>query len=108
MPHQVIAASKTQPVSAILKVFATGITQFGENRIQEAAAKIAQLPLEIRQQTTWHMIGHLQSKKVKHAVELFDWIQSVHTVDLAEKISQTATELKKPINILVQVNISGE
>ena len=108
MQPQIIAASKTQSISAILDVLIKGINQFGENRVQEAADKIAQLSPEQRKQTTWHMIGHLQSGKVKQAVEIFDWIQSVHTLKLAEQINEVAAQLKKTIPILVQVNISGE
>ncbi len=108
MQYQVIAASKTQPLSAVLAVFKAGITQFGENRVEEAAGKITLLPQTIRAQTTWHMIGHVQSRKVKQAVEIFDWIQSIDSLQLAEKINRHALSLNKIIPILVQVNISDE
>lgn len=105
---QLVAASKGQPTHIIEEAFALGITQFGENRVEEAAAKIAQLPPELLQETVWHLIGHLQSNKVRPAVEIFDWIDSVHTLELAQKISETTTELFTSVTILVQVNISGE
>jgi len=105
---QLLAASKTQSVKVIEEIFASGITHFGENRVEEAKDKLDQLPDDIRAKTTWHLIGHLQSRKVKEAVELFDWIDSVDSLELAEKINLAAQAQSKTINLLIQVNVSGE
>ena len=105
---QLLAASKTQSVKVIEEIFASGITHFGENRVEEAKDKLDQLPDDIRAKTTWHLIGHLQSRKVKEAVELFDWIDSVDSLELAEKINLAAQAQSKTINQLIQVNVSGE
>lgn len=107
-PVEIVAASKTQPVTAIQEAFQNGITHFGENRVEEAMEKIPSLPNQVRAQITWHMIGHLQTRKVKNAVLLFDWIQSVDSLKLAQKINLAAQEQSKKIKILIQVNNSGE
>ena len=82
----------------------SGLTDLGENKVQEAAEKI---PVVIPR-PRWHLIGHLQMNKVKKAVELFDIIESVDSLELAELISQRALEAGKGIEILIQVNSSGE
>ena len=103
-----VAASKTQTVGVIEEAFAAGVNHFGENRVEEAKEKLGQLPNDIHAKTTWHLIGHLQSRKVKEAVELFDWIDSVDSLELAKKINSAAQTQSKKMNVLVQVNISGE
>jgi len=105
---QLVAASKTQPVGIIEKAFAAGVIHFGENRVEEAKAKLDQLPQNTRAKTTWHLIGHLQSRKVKEAAGLFDWIDSVDSWELAKKINLAAQAQSKKINVLVQINVSGE
>ncbi len=103
-----VAVSKTFPAEAILSAHALGVRHFGENRVEEAAEKIP--PINRRRQTaiTWHLIGHLQSRKVKDAAPLFDFIHSVDRVALAQKIETRASALGKKIPILLEVNISGE
>jgi pyridoxal phosphate enzyme (YggS family) len=88
----------------IQRAFQAGMRHFGESRIQEAKEKIAGLPA-LQSRATWHMVGHLQTNKVKTAVEIFDIIHSVDSIRLAEAISQNAQRF---MPILVQVNISGE
>ncbi|MBI4302359.1 MAG: YggS family pyridoxal phosphate-dependent enzyme [Chloroflexi bacterium] len=100
----IVAASKTVPASAMVTAFREGIQHFGENRVQEALKKIPILSL-LNPRPIWHMIGHLQSNKVKTAVQIFDIIQSVDSLPLAETISHRA---QKHLPILLQVNISGE
>ncbi len=99
-----IAVTKTIDISAIVTAFKLGIGHFGENRVQEAVAKIGQLSgLEPR--PTWHMVGRLQTNKAKVAVEIFDTIDSVDSVRLAEVLSRRTN---KSLPILLEVNITGE
>ena len=81
---------------------------FGESRVIEASEKINNLPQEIRKNSTFHFIGHLQTNKVKKAIEIFDYIHSVDSVKLAEKISEEAGKIGKIQKILIQINNAGE
>src|SRR5476651_703188 len=100
---ELLAVSKTQPAEAIQEAMRTGITHFGENKVQEARGKIEALGRGV-----WHLIGHLQSNKAKDAVRLFDSIDSVDRIDLAGEIDHRADALGKIENVLLQVNIAGE
>lgn len=100
----IIGVTKTHPSSLIREAVEAGISNIGENRIQEAEPKIRELGSIAR----WHMIGHLQTNKVRRAVELFDVIQSVDSLRLAEEISKRAGEIGKKIECYVEVNSSGE
>jgi pyridoxal phosphate enzyme (YggS family) len=98
----IVAVSKGFPPSAIDEAMVAGITDIGENRIQEAAAKIAELRgLPV----TWHLVGHLQTNKAKTALELFDIIHSVDSLHLAEVLSHRA---QRPLPVLLEVNVTGE
>ena len=99
-----VAVSKTFPADAVQEAFAAGITDVGENRVQEAREK---KPL-VTAQGSWHLIGHLQSNKAKDAVRLFDMIQSVDSEALAEKLARAAEGERKRQQILLQVNIGRE
>ncbi|MCJ7515122.1 MAG: YggS family pyridoxal phosphate-dependent enzyme [Dehalococcoidia bacterium] len=99
-----VAVTKGFEVPAIRAAFDSGIKDFGENRVQEAEEKIAQLK-DLRSAVTWHMVGHLQSNKAKSAVELFDIIHSVDSIKLAEILNRRA---EKPLPVLLEVNVSGE
>lgn len=99
-----VAVSKTFPAEAIEAAVAAGVTDIGESRVQEAVSKIERLDQIAR----WHLIGHLQSNKVARAVSHFDMIQSVDSVELAEKISRQATGLGRKIDNLMEINSSGE
>lgn len=99
-----VAVSKTFPATAIDAAFAAGIRHVGENRVQEAREKI----LDVSSRPVWHLVGHLQSNKAKDAVRLFDMIESVDSVSLAEKIANLATAEGKRLDILLQVNIGRE
>ncbi|MBI5619628.1 YggS family pyridoxal phosphate-dependent enzyme [Candidatus Gottesmanbacteria bacterium] len=103
-----VAVTKTLPVSVIEEAYAHGVRHFGENYVEEFAEKYAQLPDEIKQHAIFHMIGHMQSRKVKRAVELFDWVDSVDTVGLAQKLDEAAGNLHKKLYTLFQINVSGE
>ena len=100
----ILAITKRFPASVVQTVVAAGLTDIGESRVQEAADKIGELGAIAR----FHMIGHLQTNKVKKAVALFDIIQSVDSLKLAEEISRRAGEIGRTIECLVQVNVSGE
>jgi len=101
---KIIAVSKTFPSEIIQRAIDSGITLFGENKIQEAKNKIP----ELRGESTFHMIGHLQSNKAKDAVKLFDVIHSIDKPGTALKVSNEAEKLDKVQKILIQVNSSGE
>ncbi|MCX6835960.1 MAG: YggS family pyridoxal phosphate-dependent enzyme, partial [candidate division Zixibacteria bacterium] len=100
----VVAVTKKWPVSVVRAAVAAGLHDIGENRIQEAEPKITELGPIAR----FHLIGHLQSNKVPKAVALFDVIQSVDSLDLAEEISRRASKLGRTMDCLLQVNSSGE
>lgn len=99
-----VGVSKTQPAEAIAEAWAAGLRDFGENRVQEAAAKVASLA-EQGVTPTWHLVGHLQSNKIGLALGLFGILQSVDSTRLAGMISQRA---KHPVPILLEVNVAGE
>jgi len=107
-PEEIIllAISKTFPCEAIAGAMAAGIDRFGESRVQEAESKIFRFGGSAKPE--WHLIGHLQSNKARRAAELFDVIQSVDSVKLAERISQAALELGKTIPILLQADLGDE
>lgn len=99
-----LAVSKTHPPEVIADAAKLGISIFGENKVQEAKAKIPQCPGRLR----WHMIGHLQSNKCRDAVALFEMIQSVDSLSLAEEINKRAEQAAKTMPILLEVNSAGE
>jgi pyridoxal phosphate enzyme (YggS family) len=99
-----LAVSKSQSPDAVRAVSELGLNVFGENKVQEARAKIPLCPGHLR----WHMIGHLQTNKCRDAVHLFEMIQSVDRLELAEEISQRAGQAAKTMPILLEVNIAGE
>ena len=99
-----IAVTKTVAPSAIATAFTLGLRHFGENRVQEAEAKIGQLPA-LKPRPTWHMVGHLQTNKTKVAVAIFDILHSVDSIRLAEVISRRT---QKTLPVLLEVNVSGE
>jgi PLP dependent protein len=104
-----IAVSKTMPPALILEAIAAGQVQFGENRIEEAANKISQVGAQTSAALHWHMIGHIQSRKVKDLLAVpFGLIHSVDSLKLAERLSRLAGENGQSANILLEINISGE
>ena len=101
---KLIAVSKTFPASCIETAYNAGQRLFGENRIQELEEKVPALPADIQ----WHMIGHLQGNKAAKAVALADYIHSVDSMKLLQRLDRLAGELKRTPKILLEVNISGE
>jgi pyridoxal phosphate enzyme (YggS family) len=104
-----VGASKTVAPSLIRSAIDSGLRVLGENRVQEAAPKIAELRDTISQHhVQWHLIGHLQSNKARRAIELFDAIQSVDSLKLAERLDKIAGELGKRLPVMIEVNLGGE
>ena len=99
-----LAVSKSHPPDTIQAAVAAGQLLFGENKIQEAKAKIPLCP----GRTRWQFIGHLQSNKVRDAVGLFDMIQGVDSLAIAREISKRAEQAAKTIPVLLEVNVAGE
>ena len=99
-----IAVSKTKPVSMMHDAYETGIRDFGENKVQEIVKKYDDMPKDTR----FHMIGHLQTNKVKMLVDKVYMIHSVDSLHLAEVISKEAVKVNKVIPILIEVNVAGE
>jgi PLP dependent protein len=98
-----LAVSKTQPVERIREAAAAGQKAFGENYVQEAVQKMQQLPA-----LEWHLIGSLQSNKTRAAAERFDWVQTVASEKIARRLSEQRPAHLAPLNVLIQVNASGE
>ena len=101
---KLVAVSKTKPKEDILEAYNAGIRDFGENKVQELCAKYEELPGDIR----WHLIGHLQTNKVKYIVGKTWLIHSVDSLKLAKEIEKEASKKDVIVDILVQVNISKE
>jgi len=102
---QLVAVTKTVSVATIRAAYELGLTTFGENRVQEASAKIAELHLA---GARWELIGHLQTNKAGLAVTLFDRIESVDSLHLAEVLSARAAAVGRRLPILLEVNVAGE
>ena len=104
-----VAVSKTFPVASVLEAFAAGARDIGENRVEEASEKIPTVNAQVgAAKIRWHLIGHLQRRKTRDAVQLFDVIQSVDTLKLAEAIHRAAGEQKKQMPLLLQVNVGND
>ncbi len=104
----IIAVTKYFDEEAMIAAYEAGLRDFGESRVIEAVEKINRLPEEVRKNSKFHFIGHLQSNKARRAVEHFDLIHSVDSVKLALKIDEYAGEIGKVQDILLQLNNSGE
>ncbi len=105
-----VAVSKTQPVEAILEAVAAGLTDVGENRPEEAVPKIAAVDASLPEaaRLRWHMVGHIQSRKARLVVSRFDLIHSVDSLKLAGKLSRLAEEAGRTLDVLLEMNVSGE
>jgi len=101
---KLVAVTKTATLEQIKEAINEGVKIIGENKVQEATEKYQVLTTEVK----WHLIGHLQTNKVKYAVEIFDLIHSVDSIKLAKEIVKRSVQFKKIIDVLIEVNISGE
>ncbi|HSD65980.1 MAG TPA: YggS family pyridoxal phosphate-dependent enzyme [Vicinamibacteria bacterium] len=103
-----LAVSKTHPEEAVRAAFAAGVREFGENRVQEAEPKVAATADLAASGLRWHLVGHLQSNKARKAASLFGVVQSVDSLELAERLARIGAETSRPVRALVQVDLAGE
>lgn len=99
-----VAVSKTHPPESVAEALAAGQCVFGENRVQEARAKIPLLPARAR----WHLIGHLQKNKIRHALPLFELLHGIDSIELARDVDRVAGEIGAFPQVLLEVNVAGE
>ena len=99
-----LGASKSQSIEDIEKAYENGISHFGENYLQEAESKIKQ----IRKNIIWHFIGSIQTRKTKKIASLFDWVHTVDSLKIAERLNEARPSSRGPLNICLQVNIDKE
>jgi pyridoxal phosphate enzyme (YggS family) len=102
-----LVVSKTFPAEAVRQAFAAGERRFGENYVQEGLDKMAELA-DLRSAIEWHLIGPLQSNKTRAVAQQFDWVHSVDRLKIAQRLSEQRPAELPPLNICLQVNISGE
>ena len=111
---EIVAVTKTVPVERIREAHAAGFRSFGENRVQERAAKAADLEAAASYLAggapRWHLVGPLQSNKARRAVELFDVIETVDSLELAQRLDRLASEIRagRPLSVLLQVNVDAD
>jgi pyridoxal phosphate enzyme (YggS family) len=106
---ELMAVSKTYPTAAIAEAVALGLTLFGENRVQEFASKAPELAaLRAANSLSAHLIGHLQSNKAQRAVEVFDAVDSVDSLRLAERLNEAAGKCGKRLPVLIEIKLSAE
>src|SRR5438132_6855797 len=101
---ELVAITKTHPAAKVREAYEAGQTLFGESRVQEARAKIPELPSTLR----WHFIGHLQKNKIRHALPLFEMIHSVDSLALAEDMNRISEEEGLHPRVLLEINVAGE
>src|SRR2546427_7115234 len=99
-----VGVSKTVEVAGFRAALGAGLAALGENRVQEARGKVAELGRSV----AWHLVGHLQTNKVRDALELFDVVHSVDRIDLARELDRRARARSRPVDALVQVNVGLE
>ncbi len=102
-----LAVSKTFPAATIREAVAAGQHRFGENYVQEALDKMAELA-DLREQIEWHMIGPIQSNKTRAVAEHFDWVHTVDRLKIAQRLNDQRPDHLPPLQVCVQVNTSGE
>lgn len=103
---KLVAVSKTHPAEVLLTAIDAGASVFGENKVQEAESKVEKIGCD---RAEWHLIGHLQSNKVRKAVKLFDWIHTLDSVELATRLERISIEENRAdLNVLIQVDIARE
>ena len=99
-----VAISKTHPAEKVREAIDAGQTVFGESRVQEARAKIPELPSNLR----WHFVGHLQKNKIRHALPLFELIHGIDSLELAQDMNRIAEDEGLHPRVLIEVNVAGE
>jgi PLP dependent protein len=101
---ELVAITKTHPAEKVREAVETGQTLFGESRVQEARAKIPELPSNLR----WHFVGHLQKNKIRHALPLFELFHGVDSLVLAQEMNRIAAEEAMHPRVLLEVNVAGQ
>jgi len=101
---KLVAVTKTATIEQVKEAISAGVKIIGENKVQEAKEKYQILTADIE----WHLVGHLQTNKVKYAIEIFDLIHSVDSIKLAKEIDRRSLQFGMITNVLVEVNVSGE
>ena len=101
---KLVAVTKTATIEQVKEAISVGVKIIGENKVQEAKEKYQILTADIE----WHLVGHLQTNKVKYAIEIFDFIHSVDSIKLAKEIDRRSLQFGMITNVLVEVNVSGE
>jgi pyridoxal phosphate enzyme (YggS family) len=101
---ELVAITKTHPAEKVREAIEAGQTLFGESRVQEARAKIPELPSNVR----WHFVGHLQKNKIRHALQLFELFHSVDSLALAQEMNRIAADEGMHPRVLLEVNVAGE
>ncbi|MFN2465287.1 MAG: YggS family pyridoxal phosphate-dependent enzyme [Candidatus Dormibacteria bacterium] len=105
---ELLAASKYTDAAGIVELAACGQRVFGENRVQDSEAKVAELPHQVRKAVRLHMIGHLQTNKARRAAQVFDVVQSVDSLRVAAELARGAESRGTPLPVLVQVNVAAD
>ena len=105
---RIIAVTKYFDADVMIDAYKAGLRDFGESRVIEASQKIDSLPDEIKANSTFHFIGHLQTNKVKQAVKVFDYIHSLDSLKLAQSISEHSLQIGKVQKVLIQINNANE
>lgn len=99
-----VVVTKTQPAEIIRAVYDLGVRHLGENRVEEAQTKVSRLPTDV----TWHMIGHIQSRKARQVTPLFQMVHSLDSVKLAQRLDALCADRPAPLPVLLECNVSGE
>jgi hypothetical protein len=103
-----VAVTKTHDLATIQAACEAGLRHFGENRVEEGKPKIAAAHQCLPGDVVWHMIGHIQSRKTHEVAGVFDWVHSVDRARIARRLSETAVSLGRVLDVLLEVNLSGE
>jgi pyridoxal phosphate enzyme (YggS family) len=103
-----VVVSKTHPPARVLEAAAAGVRHFGENRVEEALGKIAQVNAALAGPLAWHMVGHVQSRKARYVVRDFALLHSLDSVRLAGRLSRALVEVGQTLDVLLEMNVSGE
>jgi PLP dependent protein len=103
---KLVVVTKTQPIDVIRILIGEGVTNFGENYVEEAVPKIESL--EVNKELQWHMIGHVQSRKAQSICDYFQFLHSLDSIKLAEKLCRCNLTSEKPLTVWMEFNVSGE
>jgi pyridoxal phosphate enzyme (YggS family) len=103
-----VAVSKMFPAGSVVQGLAAGLRHFGENRTEEAIPKMAEVAQLTHDPIDWHMVGHVQSRKARDVISGFTLIHSLDSIRLADRLSRFATEQQRSLNVLLEINVSGE